>query len=209
MRGRPSIRLLLAGAVLCLGACGEPGEDFGAPGDRRPQPVELVLLDNGRPDPAVLAEEQVVHRGNGEEPESLDPHLTTGVPSAHILRDLFEGLTTESADGELIPGVALRWNISRNARTYTFYLRRDLAWSNGEPLNAEDFLYSLRRAADPRTAANAATMLLPIQNAREVLAGELPVEELGVVLLDEYTLQITLTGPTPYFLGLLAHPIAY
>ena len=201
--------LLLAGAVLCLGACGEPGEDFGAPGDRRPQPVELVLLDNGRPDPAVLADEQVVHRGNGEEPESLDPHLTTGVPSAHILRDLFEGLTTESADGELIPGVALRWNISRNARTYTFYLRRDLSWSNGEPLTAEDFLYSLRRAADPRTAANAATMLLPIQNAREVLAGELPVEELGVVLLDEYTLQITLTGPTPYFLGLLAHPIAY
>jgi len=209
VRASPSIRLLLAGAVLCLGACGERGEDFGAPGDRRPQPVELVLLDNGRPAPAVLAEEQVVHRGNGEEPESLDPHLTTGVPSAHILRDLFEGLTTESADGELIPGVALRWNISRNARTYTFYLRRDLSWSNGEPLTAEDFLYSLRRAADPRTAANAATMLLPIQNAREVLAGEMPVEELGVVLLDDYTLQITLTGPTPYFLGLLAHPIAY
>jgi len=200
---------LLAVAGLCLGACSERSEDFGAPGDRRAQPVELVLLENGRPDPAVLAAEQVVHRGSGEEPETLDPHLATGAPSSHILRDLFEGLTTESADGELIPGVALRWNISRNARTYTFYLRRELAWSSGEPLTAEDFLYSLRRAADPRTAANAATMLLPIQNAREVLAGELPVEELGVMLLDDYTLQITLTGPTPYFLGLLAHPIAY
>jgi oligopeptide transport system substrate-binding protein len=200
---------LLAVAVLCLGACGERGEDFGAPGDRRLQPVELMLLENGRPDPAVLAAEQVVHRGSGEEPETLDPHLATGAPSSHILRDLFEGLTTESADGELIPGVALRWNISRNARTYTFYLRRELVWSSGAPLTAEDFLYSLRRAADPRTAANAATMLLPIQNAREVLAGELPVEELGVMLLDDYTLQITLTGPTPYFLGLLAHPIAY
>jgi oligopeptide transport system substrate-binding protein len=200
---------LLAVAVLCLGACSERSEDFGAPGDRRAQPVDLVLLENGRPDPAVLAAEQVVHRGSGEEPETLDPHLATGAPSSHILRDLFEGLTTESADGELIPGVALRWNISRNARTYTFYLRRELVWSSGEPLTAEDFLYSLRRAADPRTAANAATMLLPIQNAREVLAGELPVEELGVMLLDDYTLQITLTGPTPYFLGLLAHPIAY
>jgi oligopeptide transport system substrate-binding protein len=196
--------------VLCLCACGERGgEDFGAPGDRRPQPVELVRLDSGRPDPAVLAEQQVVHRGNGEEPETLDPHLAAGGPASHILRDLFEGLTTESAEGELIPGVAQRWNISRNARAYTFYLRRGLSWSNGEPLTAEDFLYSLRRAADPRTAANAATMLLPIQNAREVLAGELPVEDLDVVLLDEYTLQITLTGPTPYFLGLLAHPIAY
>ena len=209
MTPTPSIRLLLAVAVLCLGACSERSEDFGAPGDRRAQPVDLVLLENGRPDPAVLAAGQVVHRGSGEEPETLDPHLATGAPSSHILRDLFEGLTTESADGELIPGVALRWNISRNARTYTFYLRRELAWSSGEPLTAADFLYSLRRAADPRTAANAATMLLPIQNAREVLAGELPVEELGVMLLDDYTLQITLTGPTPYFLGLLAHPIAY
>lgn len=209
MRASLPIRLALAGLLLGLAGCGDRDGDFGAPGDRRPRPVELVLLEDGRPDPAVLAEEQVVHRGNGEEPETLDPHLATGVPASHILRDLFEGLTTESPGGEIIPGVALRWNISRNARTYTFYLRRDLTWSSGEPLTGEDFLYSLRRAADPRTAANAANMLLPIHNAREVLAGELPAEELGVALLDEYTLQITLTGPTPYFLGLLNHPIAY
>jgi oligopeptide transport system substrate-binding protein len=151
----------------------------------------------------------VVRRGNGEEPETLDPHLAVGVPSSHILRDLFEGLTAESPDGDIIPGAALRWNISRDARTYTFYLRRDLTWSNGDPLTAEDFIYSLRRAASPATAANSARMLLPVLNAREVLAGELPAEELGVSLLDEYTLQITLTGPTPYFLGLLTHPIAY
>ncbi len=169
----------------------------------------MVLLEDGQPDRAVLADQQVVRRGNGEEPATLDPHLAIGVPAAHILRDLFEGLTSESADGDVIPGVALRWNISRDARTYTFYLRRDLTWSNGDPLKAEDFVYSLRRAADPATAANAARMLLPILNAREVLAGELPVEELGVSLLDEYSLQITLTGPTPYFLGLLTNPIAY
>lgn len=201
--------LALAGVLLWVCACGGRDGEPGMPGERRPQPVDLVLLEDGRPDPAVLAEEQVVHRGNGEEPEALDPHLAVGVPAAHILRDLFEGLTTESAAGEIGPGVALRWNISRNARTYTFYLRRDLVWSNGDPLTAEDFLFSLRRAAEPRTAASAATMLLPIRNAREVLAGELPVEELGVALLDEFTLQITLTGPTPYFLGLLNHPIAF
>jgi len=195
----------LAGLV----GCGERDGDVGGSVSRRPEPVELVLLEDGRPDPAVLADVQIVYRGNGEEPETLDPHRAVGVPSTRILRDLFEGLTTESADGDVIPGVALRWNISRDARTYTFHLRRDLTWSNGDPLMAEDFVYSLRRAANPETAATAARMLLPIQNAREVLAGELPVEELGVSLLDEYSLQITLTGPTPYFLGLLTNPIAY
>jgi oligopeptide transport system substrate-binding protein len=203
------IGLALACVLSWLSACGDRNGDFGTPGERRPKPVELILREDDSPDPAVLAAEQVVHRGNGQEPETLDPHLAADVSAAQILRDLFEGLTTESADGELIPGVALRWNISRNARTYTFYLRRDLTWSNGDPLTAADFLFSLRRAADPRMAASAATMLLPIQNAREVLAGELPVEELGVALLDDYTLQITLTGPTPYFLGLLNHPIAF
>jgi oligopeptide transport system substrate-binding protein len=203
------ICVLAAACLSALAACGERDGDLGGPIGNRPDPVELVLLDDGRPDPGVLAERQVVFRGNGEEPETLDPHRAVGVPASHILRDLFEGLTTESPDGDVIPGVALRWNISRDARTYTFYLRRDLTWSNGDPLKAEDFVYSLRRAANPATAANAARMLLPIQNAREVLAGELPAEELGVALLDEFSLQITLTGPTPYFLGMLTNPIAY
>ncbi|MBT8041372.1 MAG: peptide ABC transporter substrate-binding protein, partial [Gammaproteobacteria bacterium] len=183
---------------------------FGVRPENRARPVELVLLENGRPDPSVLAEEQVVRRGNGEEPSTLDPHRADGVPAAHILRDLFEGLTTISSSGQIVPGAALRWNISRDARTYTFYLRRDLSWSNGEPLNASDFVYSLRRALHPDTASASAAALLPIANAREVLAGELPIEDLGVALLDdEFTLQITLTGPTPYFLGLMASPVAY
>jgi oligopeptide transport system substrate-binding protein len=203
------IGILMACSLLALTACGEREGDFGGSAERRPQPVQLVLTEEGRPAPSVLADEQVVFRGNGEEPETLDPHLAIGVPSSHILRDLFEGLTSESPEGDVIPGAALRWNISRDARTYTFYLRRDLTWSNGDPLTAEDFVFSLRRAANPATAANSARMLLPVLNAREVLAGELPVEELGISLLDEFTLQITLTGPTPYFLGLLTHPIAY
>jgi oligopeptide transport system substrate-binding protein len=201
--------LFLVCTLLTLAACGDREGDFGRPLEQRLQPVELLLLEDGRPDPSVLAGEQIVYRGNGEEPESLDPHLAQGVPASRILRDLFEGLTAESAQGDLIPGAALRWNISRDARTYTFYLRRDLTWSNGEPLTAGDFVYSLQRALNPETASSAARTLLPIQNAREVLAGELPVEELGISLLDEFSMQITLTGPTPYFLGLLASPVAY
>ena len=192
-----------------LASCHDQDGEFARPREKRDQPVELVLLDDGRPHPAVLAEDQTVIRGNGEEPQTLDPHQAESVPSANILRDLFEGLTTEAPAGDIIPGAAIRWNISRDARTYTFYLRRDMLWSNGDPLTADDFVFSLRRAASPATASPSASMLLPIQNAREVLANELPVEDLGIALLDKYTLQITLTGPTPYFLGLLTHPVAY
>ena len=200
---------LLLCCLSALSGCGDGQNDFGGPLGKRSQPVELVLLEDGRPAPEVLAEDQVVYRGNGEEPETLDPHLAQGVPAASILRDLFEGLTAESAAGDLVPGAALRWNISRDARTYTFYLRRDLVWSNGDPLTVDDFVFSLQRAINPVTASSAARTLLPILNAREVLAGELPVEDLGISLLDEFTMQITLTGPTPYFLGLLASPVAF
>jgi oligopeptide transport system substrate-binding protein len=203
------IAVLFASGFLLLTSCGGSDSDFSRPRETRKQPVDLVLLENGRPDPTVLASEQVIYRGNGEEPQTLDPHLAEGMPSSHILRDLFEGLTTEAPDGKIIPGAAARWNISRDARTYTFYLRRDSLWSNGDPVTAEDFVYSFRRSANPETASSSAVMLLPILNAREILAGELPVEELGVSLLDEYTLQVTLTGPTPYFLGLLTHAAAY
>ena len=194
--------------VLVLGACTESGEQQERPLETRKQPVELVLVD-GRPDPAVLAEEQVLYRGNGEEPQTLDPHLAEGVPSAHILRDLFEGLTTEAPDGTIIPGAASRWDISRDGKTYTFYLDRSGSWSNGDPLTAEDFVYSLRRSADPKTASNSANMLLPIFNASEVISGRKPLSDLGVISLDKFTLQIALQDPTPYFLGLMAHASTY
>ncbi len=120
-----------------------------------------------------------MNRDNGQEPQTLDPHLAEGLASAHILRDLFEGLTAESPDGRIIPGAAIRWNISRDGKTYTFYLRRDALWSNGDPVTAEDFVYGLQRSADPATAAKYAQVLLPIENAAEVLAGDLPPSAAG------------------------------
>jgi len=202
--------VLSATLVLLLGAC---GDDSSQPliGRQASQtlPVELILTEDGRPDPAVLSEDQTLHRDNGDEPQTLDPHIAEGVASAHILRDLFEGLTNESPEGRIIPGAAIRWNISRDGKTYTFYLRRDAYWSNGDPVTAEDFVYGLRRSASPMTASSNARALLPIENAAEVLTGEKPLSELGVFALDEYTLQIKMRDPTPYFLALLNHPSTY
>lgn len=202
--------LLSVATVVLLGACGnDDPQPLLAGLDRHTHAVELVLTEDGRPDPSVLAKEQVLQRDNGEEPQTLDPHLAEGVPASHILRDLFEGLTAESPEGRVIPGAAIRWNISRDGKTYTFYLRRNARWSNGDPVTAQDFVYGLQRSANPVTASNYAQVLLPIKNAAEVFSGDLPLDQLGVVAMDEYTLQITLKGPTPYFLGLLNHSSTY
>lgn len=202
--------ILPAVCAIFLGACGNDSQQQLTGGeDQHMRPVELVLDERGRPDPSVLSQEQVLHRDNGEEPQTLDPHLAEGLPSAHILRDLFEGLTAESPDGRIVPGAAMRWNISRDGKTYTFYLRRDARWSNGDPVTAEDFVYGLRRSASPATASNYAQVLLPIENAEEVLSGALPTGDLGVTALDDYTLQIRMRDPTPYFLALLSHSSTY
>ena len=201
--------VLLPVTLLLLAACGNENPEQLTGANRHAKPVELILDENDRPIPSVLAQQQELHRDNGQEPQTLDPHLVEGLASAHILRDLFEGLTAESPEGRIIPGAAIRWNISRDGKTYTFYLRRDALWSNGDPVTAEDFVYGLQRSADPATASKYAQVLLPIENAAEVLSGDLPTSELGVTAMDEFTLQIRMKGPTPYFLALLNHPSTY
>ena len=195
--------------VSLLGSCGDDYQEKLSARGRHARPVDLVLNEDGRPTPSVLAQQQELHRDNGQEPQTLDPHLAEGLPAEHILRDLFEGLTAESPDGRIIPGAAIRWNISRDGKTYTFYLRRDALWSNGDPVTAEDFVYGLQRSADPETASKYAQVLLPIENAPEVLSRDLPPSELGVTAMDEFTLQISMRDPTPYFLALLSNPSTF
>ncbi|HEY7905576.1 MAG TPA: peptide ABC transporter substrate-binding protein [Wenzhouxiangella sp.] len=201
-------------ALCLLVGCQSP-EDPGSQSDNDlssialPEPVALTLDEAGRPDPAALASEQVLHRGNGEEPQTLDPHLGEGVPTTNIVIDLFEGLTTTTPDGRIVPGAANRWDISRDGLTYTFYLDPNGRWSNGEPVTAQDFVWSWQRVVDPTTAATYARMLAPVLNAEAILAGELPPEQLGVSALNELTFQVRLSDPTPYFLGLLTHPTTF
>jgi oligopeptide transport system substrate-binding protein len=156
-----------------------------------------------------LAERQVLRRGNGAEPQSLDPHKSEGVPESNLQRDLYEGLTTERPEGGVAPGAARSWEISDDGLVYIFHMRGNARWSNGDPVTAHDFEYGLRRSVDPKTLSNYSIMLKPILNAEAIIAGELPPEALGVRALDDMTLEIRLSGPTPYFLGVLNHSASY
>jgi oligopeptide transport system substrate-binding protein len=153
--------------------------------------------------------EVVFNRGNSADPESLDPHKTSTVYEAHILRDLFLGLTTEDAKAETIPGAAESWTVSPDGKTYTFKLRADGKWSDGSPVTADDYVFSWRRLVDPATAAEYAYMLAPVVNAEAITKGEKKIEELGVKAIDPLTFEVTLNAPTPYFLEMLTHQATY
>src|SRR5690606_3875207 len=124
-------------------------------------------------------------------------------------RALFEGLVAEAPNGDLIPGAAESWEISEDGKVYTFRLRENARWSNGDPVKASDFVFGMRRSVDPATLSLYSFILAPIENARAITAGEMPPDRLGVTAIDDHTLEIRLHNPTPYFLGLLTHSASY
>lgn len=134
-----------------------------------------------------------LERGNGPEPSTLDAHRCPEVACANILRDLYEGLVAEDGAGRLIPGMAARWNVSDDGRTWTFALRDGLRWSNGEPLDAPQIVASFRRALAPATAAPFASQFGAIANAGAVQRGERPPTALGIAAPDARTVVFTLT----------------
>ncbi len=151
----------------------------------------------------------ILRRGNGPEPESLDLHAARSEPALTVLRDLYEGLTAIGADGLPVLAGADRCDISGDGLTYRFHLRPAARWSNGEAVVAEDFAAAWRRLVDPRTAAQYADILAPVRGATDVMAGRAPPAALGVHAEDALTLVVELTHPTPYFLGVLAHPATF
>ncbi len=145
--------------------------------------------------------------GNGTEPQSLDPQIATGVPEHHVISALMEGLVLKDRKTLLPkPGVAESWDISDDGRVYTFKIRDNARWSNGDSLTANDFVWSWWRALQPALGNLYAYMLFPIENAQEYYEGALTdFSKVGAKALDENTLQVTLNHPTPYFLQLLDH----
>lgn len=148
---------------------------------------------------------RVLLRGNGPDPDSLDPHRARSVEAFVVLRDTFEGLTRLDRKAAPVAGAARSWTVSEDGRVYTFMLRPGLSWSNGDPLVAADFVAGLRRLVDPATASQYAQVVDVIENASDIVAGRKPVDSLGVAAPDDLTVVVTLRLPAPYLPGLLAH----
>ena len=147
---------------------------------------------------------------NATEIQTLDPATVTGVPEGRALRAIFEGLTVKDpVTLAPLPGSAESWEISEDGRVYTFHIRREARWTNGDPLSAHDFVYSWQRVLHPATGANYAYQLWYIRGARDYTTQVDPDGEplndfasVGLRALDDHTLEVTLATPTPFFIDL-------
>jgi len=151
----------------------------------------------------------VLKRGNGAEPGTLDPSLAEDVHAFNVLADLYEGLVAAGPDGALVAGVAASWTVSEDGRRYTFELRPDARWSNGETIVAEDFIRRFHDVASPSSASPYAFLLAPIENFSAVKEGRLPLSSLGVAAPERDMVRITLDEPAPYLLSVLTMPVTY
>jgi len=151
--------------------------------------------------------EQILHLANGSEPESIDPHIVTGVPEHNVITSVTEGLVSEDpVDLHPVPGMAERWEITDEGKTYTFFLRENAKWTNGDPVTAQDFVQSYHRILQPSLASKYAYMLFLMKNAEAYHSGELKdFSQVGAKAIDERTLEIRLENAAPYFLSLLNH----
>jgi len=146
---------------------------------------------------------------NGSEPESLDPAIVTGIGEMRITKALFEGLLRLDAKTALpSAGLAHRWDVSADGRTYTFYLRTNATWSTGEPITSEDVVYSWRRALNPSTAADYAGQLFCIRNGEQYYSGKLSdPNQLGIQAVDVHTVRVELNSPVAFFADICCMPV--
>jgi oligopeptide transport system substrate-binding protein len=159
---------------------------------------------DGQPDGSA-----VVRRGLRGEPASADPQRAGDTMSFELLRDIFEGLTSESPGGEIVPGVADNWSVSPDGLRYEFALRPEARWSNGDIVTAADFVAALQRAVDPSTGSPGAELLGLIRGARAVISGTAAPATLAVRAEGDHKLSIELVAPAPYFPSILANAVAY
>jgi oligopeptide transport system substrate-binding protein len=167
----------------------------------------LASLSAGVATAAPEAKSQVLNIGNGAEPKDLDPQIVTGVPESNITQNLFEALVCKDPKTlQPIPAVAESWTISKDGKIYTFKLRNNAKWTNGDPVTASDFVYSWIRLLNPLTAAEYAYQGYYLKNGEAFNKGTLKdPSQVGVKAIDPHTLQVTLENPTPFFLSLVYH----
>ncbi|PFN01335.1 peptide ABC transporter substrate-binding protein [Bacillus cereus] len=153
------------------------------------------------------AKKQVLNVTVSEEIPSLDTAKTMDGTSAHVMQNIFEGLYVLDDQDQPIPAVAKSFKRSEDGKKYTFELRKDAKWSNGDNVTAHDFMFAWKRAITPETASQYASMLFYVKNAKEINKGTMPLDALGVKVINDYKLEVELEQPIPYFLQLLALPI--
>jgi oligopeptide transport system substrate-binding protein len=172
---------------------------------RSPDPPTGTTASNTAGTSAAQHAPVILLRGNGPDPDSLDPQRARSDESQRILRDLCEGLTTLDKKAGVAPGVATEWSITPDGKTYTFKLRPNARWSNGDPVVAGDFVAALRRLVDPATASEYAQIIDVIANASDIVAGKKPLDALGVTAPDDATVVVQLSAPATYLPQLLSH----
>ncbi|AIY77206.1 peptide ABC transporter substrate-binding protein [Bacillus anthracis] len=153
------------------------------------------------------AKKQVLNVTVSEEIPSLDTAKTMDGTSAHVMQNLFEGLYILNDQDQPIPAVAKSFKRSEDGKKYTFDLRKDAKWSNGDNVTANDFIFAWKRAINHETASQYAYMLFYVKNAKEINKGTMPLDALGVKAINDYKLEVELEQPIPYFLQLLTLPI--
>lgn len=193
--------LMMFMVAVLLGACTaneSAGEDPDQSNDKQTGETEEGTNADGG--------EKVLYLNNGVEPSSLDPSIGFDEVSWDPLNNLMEGLTRLGEDHMAQPGVAEEWDVSEDGLTYTFYLREDAKWSNGDPVVAEDFVYAWKYMLDPETASPAAFLAYVIEGAEAYNSDEGSKDDVAITAIDEKTLEVVLTAPTGYFLDLLTNP---
>ncbi|WP_339180331.1 peptide ABC transporter substrate-binding protein [Oceanobacillus sp. FSL W7-1293] len=202
--------LLVLFTAFVLAAC-TAGEDAGEePDDADTDTAEKADDEDGGEDAA--AEEtpdldgKTLYINNGQEPTSLDPSIGFDQVSWDPLNNLMEGLTRLDENSEAAEGVAESWDISEDGLTYTFHLREDANWSNGDPVVAEDFVFAWKHMLDPDTASAAAFLAYYIEGGEEYNSGEGSADDVNVTAIDDKTLEVVLIQPTGFFLDLLTNP---
>ena len=169
----------------------------------------LVGVSGCSPQKHAAPRVSVLRRGLSGEPSTLDPAAVSDTFSGDVVRDTYQGLTMESPSGEAIPGVASAWTVDASGTVYTFTLRPDARWSNGKPVQAQDFIRSMKRAVDPKENSPVADNLRLIAGASDILAGKASVDSLGVSSPSAGILQIKLVAPATYFPLLLSNTVAF
>jgi oligopeptide transport system substrate-binding protein len=145
---------------------------------------------------------------NGTEPESLDPHIVTGIPEMRLVKALFDGLVKlDPREARPVPALAERWDVSPDGRVYTFHLRPHAVWSTGDPITSADVLWSWMRALSPATAGDYASQLFYIKGAEDWYNGKSQdSSQVGLRALDAHTLRVELNAPLAFFPDLCAFP---